>query len=86
MDQELYGRKTTLDTLHTVANDSSKSRLAREQAKKAMHEINHQLKDQKLNSYRAKLIQATKAHDDRAAHQIEQQIRAYQKQDLETGR
>jgi hypothetical protein len=85
MSEELYGRKSTLDKLQAASRDVTKSRFVRERAGEAMHHINAQLRDSKLNSLRAKLIQATKAGDAVAMKSFSAQIRIHEKKDPETG-
>jgi hypothetical protein len=79
MEDHLYGRLTTLNKLKSVRDNPLKPKFQRNQADKAMHKIQAQLKDRKLMSLREQLIKATRAGDLHTVWKIENTIKDYEK-------
>jgi len=81
----MYGRSGELAQLNRDRNNPHLDRFTRMQADRAHTKIVAQLKDKKLMGMRERLIKATLAGDQYEARKIEQQMRAYTKEDQETG-
>lgn len=81
----MYGRDGELAQLNKDRNDSSLSKFVRSQADKAYNKISEQMKDQKLMRMRLELINAARAQDNVAQDKIQKRMRAYTKEDRETG-
>jgi hypothetical protein len=79
MENQLYGRLTTLNKLRAVRDDGSKPKHVRRGADKSMYKIMAQLKDRKLMAFRERLIKATIAGDKYEVWKIENRMRAYEK-------
>ncbi len=81
----MHGRDGELAQLNKDRNDSSLSKFVRSQADKAHNKISEQMKDQKLMRMRLELINAARAQDNVAQDKIQKRMRAYTKEDRETG-
>lgn len=81
----MYGRSGELNKLYRDIHDFSLPKIIRHRADIARQKILAQMKDSKLMRMRVELIQATKAGDEQAAKKVQQRMRHYQKQDMETG-
>lgn len=80
-----YGRAGDLAKLNAVRNDPTKSKFVRNQADNSHRVIVEQLKDRKLMGLREQLIKAARAGDLEAQDRIARQMKAYSKEDQETG-
>lgn len=78
MQNELYGRMTTLMKLKKDRDDVNLHPFNRLQADQAIEKIKKQLKDKPLMAMREQLIKATQAGDLTAVWKIENRIRAYE--------
>lgn len=81
----MYGRTGDLAKLNKDRNNPALPKFVRLQADKAHAKIVDQLKDKRLMRMRERLINATRAGDLNEATKIQRQMKAYQKQDQETG-
>lgn len=81
----MYGRTGELTKLHKDMHDFTKSKLIRRRADVARHKILAQMKDKKLMRMRLELIAATRAKDEKEMMKIQQRMRNYLRQDMETG-
>lgn len=81
----MYGRAGDLAKLNADRNNLHLPDIARLRADKAHAAIMEQLKDKKLMSMRERLINATRAGDQYEARRIELAMKAYRKEDRETG-
>lgn len=81
----MYGRTSDLARLNRDRNNTHLPKVVRNRADKAHAKIVEQLKDRKLMGLRARLMKATKAGDMDVARKIEMEMRAYLKDDQETG-
>lgn len=81
----MYGRTGDLTKLNNDRNNPNLPKFVRQQADKAHHKITEQLKDKKLMRLREQLINAAKANDLQAQHNIQLQMREHTGEDRETG-
>ena len=80
-----YGRAGELEKLSRDRNNSDLGPFTRSQADKAHAKIVQQLKDKRLMAMRERLIKAAQANDEPEQHRIQLQMRAYTKEEAETG-
>lgn len=81
----MYGRGEQLATLKQRYNDPTVPRFARKRAHMAYWRIVRQLKDRRLMGLRSQLIRASLAQDGAQVDKITRRIRAYEKQERESG-
>lgn len=81
----MYGRAGDLAKLNKDRNNPDLPRITRLRADRAHAVIVEQLKDKKLMRMRERLINATRAGDPYEARKIQIAMRAYKKEDQETG-
>lgn len=86
MEEQLYGRLTTLKKLTKDRDNPNLHPFVRLQADKAIEKIKSQIKDRPLMAMRERLIKATRAGDLHEVWKIENQIRAYEGKELENDR
>ncbi len=80
-----FGREGQLAKLNRTRNDYTKSVFVRQMADTTFKKIQRQLEDKKLMAMRERLIKAAEANDEYEMVKIQQQMRAYEGEDMETG-
>lgn len=81
----MYGRAGELERLNRDRNNPKLSKFQRKMADEAHANIVRQMKNKPLMRMRLRLINATRAGDLYVSGKIQEAMKAYQRQDRETG-